>query len=96
MSECEHIHDAEGHDVGYICRPGPFYYRVATHRRGARKWEGTGKKHTTIAAAFRDIGKILEAEKGKSWREINRAGIWACEKGISYYDPHQIYEVTVR
>lgn len=95
MSESICIHEGDKH-VGNICVPGRFEYQVATHARGARHWKPVGKRRRTVAAAFRDVGRILEDERGRSWRSINRVGIWACETGMSYYDPHQVYEVTVR
>ena len=94
VSECLHIHDEDGHDVGYVCRPGPMKYQAALHERGARKWEPIGKP-TTIDGAFRRIGEALRDDKKRSWRKYNRAGIWAVERGYSYYDPLQVYEVTV-
>jgi hypothetical protein len=92
--DCLHIHDAEGHDTGFVCVPGPYRYQAGVHTRGARKWETVGDEADTIAEAFSAVGKALEADRRH--RRYNRAGIWAVEQGESYYDPVQFYEVTVR
>lgn len=95
MSECLHIHDEAGHDVGYVCRSGPFKYQAAVHQAWSREWEPIGNATNTIAGAFRVLGKSLEENRQKQWPRYNRAGIWAIERGISYYEPHQIYEVRL-
>jgi len=94
-TECIHIHDDRGHDVGFICRPGPSKYQPAVHRTGSRKWEPIGKPLPTISGAFRVLGKVLDENRRKNCPRYNRAGIWAVEPFPSYYEPHQVYEVTV-
>jgi len=94
MTEMVHLHDGDGKHVGNICVPSRFFYRVVVHEFGAKNWIPLDGKHRTIAGAFHHLGEVLEAQR--NWRRYNRAGIWACEYGQSYYEPHQVYEVTVR
>ena len=94
MSECLHIHDENGHHTGYVCRGGPFKYQPATHAFGAHKWKPVGEPLATISEAFQVLGKTLEDNR-RRYPRLNRAGIWAVEE-MSYYEPHQVYEVTVR
>ena len=95
MSENLHIHDSEDRHVGDICMTGPCDYQVAVHRTGARKWEAVGERVHTITEAFADIGAFLDNNR-RSFPKYNRAGIWAVERGETYYAPEQVYEVAVR
>jgi len=96
MSECIHIPDGEGHDIGYICRGGPYKYLPRIHRTGARTWELIGEPVETILEAFTVLGTTLEG-KGRNLRSFyNRADILAVEAEPSYYEPHQVYEVQFR
>ena len=94
MSEALHIHDEEGHDIGFVCVPGLFKYQACLHRFGSREWEPIGKP-TTLANAFRLMGAAIQ-EKRRAYPRYNRAGIWAVEQGESYYEPQMAYEVIVR
>ena len=92
---CLHLHDANDQHVGSICVPGPCDYQVAVHRYGARKWDAIGGLMPSIADAFQLLGTTL-AENRRAYDRYNRAGIWAVERGESYYEPRMVYEVTVR
>ena len=89
MNEISQNNDDE--TFGAICGGGPYRYQVCVHRVGARKWEPVGKPRHTVASAF----AVLATERERN-RDLNRGGIWAVEKFPSYYEPHQVYEVTVR
>ena len=92
---CARCGQAEAGTV-ILCGPGPLKFHAAVHRKGAREWDNVGDWCETIREAFTVLGETLEANRHKNWPEYNRGGIWAAEKGESYYDPHQVYEVTIR
>lgn len=94
MTDMIHIH-SEGKQVGNVCVPGPFTYQAAVHQFGAREWVPVGERGSSIAEAFQALGVALEENRGKAYPRWNRGGIWAIEED-SYYDPHKVYEVTVR
>lgn len=95
MSECLHLHDDDREHIGSVCVPGPCQYLPRLHRTGAHTWEPVGEPVATIAEAFTVLGKVLQDEKGRSYRWYNRADILAVEPFPSYYEPHRVYEVRI-
>lgn len=91
---CFHLHDENDQHTGSVCAPGAVDYLPRLHRRGSQKWEPIGKPVATIAEAFIVLGAELERVRPR--HDHNRADILAVERELSYYDPRQVYEVTVR
>ena len=94
MSECLHLHDNEGHDIGYVCVPGPFKYVPRAHVRGAHTYKVLSEPLDSLAEAFDLVRDALLSDR--RFGAYNRADILADEGPESYYDPYQILEVRVR
>ncbi len=89
MSECLHIHDDEGHDIGYVCVPGPWKYLPRVHERGARTYKLVGEPTASLRIAFMRLAGAFEDDR---LRILNRGDILAFDDN-PYYEPHVAYEV---
>ena len=93
MSECLHIHDDEGHDIGFVCVPERFWYVPRVHEKGARTYKVLGRPTRSLTVAFDRVRDAMLADRNH-W--LNRGDILADEGPESYYEPHIIYEVFRR
>ena len=89
-----HIHDANEHDIGYVCGFGPSYYVARIHRAGARTYEVVSR-HRTELAAFAAMAAAVSKGRKTGYPPVNRGDVLMVEKGMSYYDPISICELRV-
>ena len=94
MAIMAHLHDAEEHDIGYVCGPGPSYYVARIHRTGARTYEIVSR-HRTETGAFKAMALAVSKQRRNGYPLVNRGDVLMVEKGMSYYDPIAICELKV-